>query len=86
MNERTQESIASEKHQCKPSWTAFILQKKNVGNVSRTGMNNRTHSLNLGNQLRKLRKSVKGVRRESKRADLTLALPLTVMEQRANFA
>lgn len=49
-------------------------------------MNKRTHSLNLGNQLRKLRKTVKGVRRESKRADLTLALPLTVMEQRAIFA
>jgi hypothetical protein len=48
-------------------------------------MNSGTHSLNLGNQLRQLRKTVKSVRRESKRADLTLALLLTVMEQRATF-
>lgn len=44
------------------------------------------HSLNAGNRMRGLRKTVKGVRRESKRADLTLVLPLTVLEQRAIFA
>lgn len=49
-------------------------------------MNMKNHLLNLGNQLRKLRKTVKSVRRESKRADLTLALLLTVREQRATFA
>jgi hypothetical protein len=44
------------------------------------------HSSNTGTKMRKLRKTVKGVRSESKRAGLTLVLPLTVMEQRANFA
>jgi hypothetical protein len=34
----------------------------------------------------KLRKTVKGVSSEGRSAGLTLVLPLTVMEQRANFA
>ena len=49
-------------------------------------MSLKDHSTNIGIQLRKSRKIVKGVRREDKRADLTLALPLTILERRAKFA
>ena len=44
------------------------------------------HSINLGHPQRKLRKTVKGVSSVSMQRSETLALPLTVLEQRAIFA